>query len=192
MKKTAAILATVALALTACTGNEESEQAGSNLRDEQRANNISLDRMADSQPIPSFDWSQERQTLLDTLALRAQGAQTTTLFTITGVGIIAWCPSIGAPVPSTFQSTAGQQYVDISGDATRQNFPVDQMEPTGIYPGDTDATWTLCLDDNGKKFGVYWEAPVSSITGTIDASALGDDVVRLAPSDLTFEFTEQE
>lgn len=188
---TVAILLGLGLVLTACSeGQEQAEDAGDNIREESRAVTIALDRMLKAQPVPTFDWSQERQTVIDVQAIRAQGATTTSLFTLNGVGVLAWCPSIGAPVPATSQLTASQQYIDLKGDRTRERKPVDQMEPVGDYVGDTTATWTVCLDDNGKKFGVMWEANVGSVSGVLNVPAMFPDVVRWTPDNITFEFTE--
>lgn len=189
-----AVLAIVAVVFTTASScdNGTASDAEDTIREEQRAITIGLERMSKSQAVPSFDWSQERQTVIDVQTIRAQGATTTSMFTLNGVGVVLWCPSIGAPVPATSQLTASQQYIDIAGDHTRTNFPVDQMEPTGDYVGDTAATWTVCLDDNGSKFGVMWEANVGSITAVVNVEQMFPDAQRLRPENITFEFTEPD
>jgi hypothetical protein len=189
MKKIAAAVAAlvaVVLIAAACT-SESQRQASENASQEQRVIAAVLKDLLDSQPIPAIPWSQERQTLNDILALRALGSTSTTMFFLEGVGMVFWCPSLGAPVPSTYEVTASQQWIRVGPEGARDNGQVDQMEPTGVYTGESAATWTLCLDDAGKKFGVYWEAPVSSVSGTMRIA----DAPRLRPSDVTFQFTNE-
>jgi len=186
--KTALCVMALALAGAACSPNsDETEQGGDNARDEQRQVQTGFNRLSDSQQIPVFDWSQERQTLIDVETIRATGATSTTAFYLEGVGLIAWCPSIGAPVPSTYQLSASQQYIDLHGDGQEQHFPVDQGEPTGVYVGESSGTWTICIDDEGNKFGKYWEGYVDSTVAIIDYYPAE---LRVRPADVTFTFTE--
>jgi len=163
------------------------ERARSNVNEQQSRVNEGVSRIQNAQQVPVFDWSQEFQTVIDSETIRATGVTSTSLFYIPGVGLEYWCPSVGAPVPSTYQLTNSQQYIDIHGDGTEQFFPFDQAEPTGVIVGDSDATWTICVDNAGNKFGQYWEGPVGSTIATLEN--LPEDR-RLEPSDLTFEFTE--
>ncbi len=185
--KIAALVGALVIAGVACTPNtEESEQGSENARNEQQSVSTGFNRLTNAQQIPVFDWSQERQTLIDIESIRANGAITTTAFYLEGIGLVAWCPSIGAPVPSTYQLSASQQYIDIKGDGTEQHFPVDQGEPTGVYVGESTGTWTVCVDDAGTKFAQYWEGYTASTSGIMDYQA----DLRLQPSDVTFTFTD--
>jgi hypothetical protein len=174
--------------LTACTGNsEESEKGGRAATEEQQAVATGFERLTKSQQVPVFDWSQERQTVIDVETIRATGATSTTAFYLEGVGMIGWCPSAGAPVPSTYQLTGSTQWVDLPGDESRVLYGVEQGEPTGVYIGGSSGTWTLCLDDNGNKFAKYWEGYVDSTVGIITSYPADK---RVVVEDLTFEFTE--
>lgn len=174
--------------LTACTATDASQQkGGETAKQEQQAVQTGFNRLSNSQQIPTFDWSQERQTLIDVETIRATGATSTTAGYLEGVGLIWWCPSIGAPVPSTYQLSASQQWVDLPGDHTYELKPVDQGEPTGVYIGQSTGTWTICLDDNGKKFGKYWEGYTDSTTGIITTYPADK---RVVVSDVTFKFTD--
>lgn len=178
-----------ALLLGACSttdGGGDEEQAQQTLSDQAGAINDGLERQNDSQQVPTFDYSEERQTLIDVLTIRAQGSIGTTSFYLEGIGMVGWCPSSGAPVPSTYQLTPGEQYVDIGGDRTEEKFPVDLAEPTGVIPGDSTATWVVCLDDNGTPFGVYHEGPVNSVIGVVNGL---DPALRYRVDELTYEFT---
>lgn len=169
--------------------NEQNRQAGATATAEQEAISDGFSQLVDSQQIPTFDFSQERQTVIDSETVRATGAASTALFYIEGVGLEFWCPSIGAPVPSSYQLSAAESWADIPGDESRELFPVDQGEPTGVYVGDSDATWVICLDDQGRSFGQYWEGPVGSTVATVEN--LPEDK-RIQPTDIQFEFTTEE
>ena len=96
MKKfTYAIVAILAIALfaTACSNpSDSSRKGGETAHDEQEAVQTGFNRLSDSQQVPTFDWSQERQTLIDLLKIRANGALGTTSFYLEGVGLMGWCP----------------------------------------------------------------------------------------------------
>lgn len=184
------LFAMLLVLLSACTDSNGSRntarEAADNAQNQQERINESVERIQQAQQIPAFDWSQEYQTIIDSETARATGAPSTTEFTYIGSERSHWCPSVGAPVPSTYQLSNSQQYVDLRSDDTRQRFPIDQAEPTGAIIGESSATWTICLSDEGEKFAVYWEGPVNSVIGTMQFP----EEERLLPSELTFEVTE--
>lgn len=192
MKKSrlAALVLVPALLLgAACESSPNQRQSGKNSADEQKRVGDSFQRLSDSQQIPTFDYSQERQTLIDVESARATGAVTTTAFYLEGVGLVEWCPSIGAPVASTSQLSASKQWVDLPGDNTRDRLEVDQGEPVGVYVGQSSGTWTLCLDDGGKKFAVYWEGYVHSTVGVVSSYPADK---RLVITSSTYNFTDKK
>jgi hypothetical protein len=151
------------LLVTSC-----SEGTSSNANSEaQQAITTGFDRLQKSQPVPVFDYSAIRQTVIDVQNIQANGVITTTSFYLEGVGLVHWCPSKGLPVPSTYQLTGSTQYVDVPGDRTYEKLPVDQGESIGLYVGNSNGTNVICLDDNGKSFLFYWEGPVGSTSGVI-------------------------
>ncbi len=183
-----ATVAFFALSASTCDSPESAKKGGETAKAEQNAINRGFNRLSDTQQVPEFDWSQERQTLIDVETIRATGATSTTAGYLEGIGLIWWCPSIGAPVPSTYQLSGSKQWVDISGDEGKTLFDIDQGEPTGVYVGESSGTWTLCLDDNGKKFAKYWEGFVDSTVGLVSSYPRDERVVI---NEATFEFTEQ-
>lgn len=186
----AAIVGVVFLSTFAgtCGSSKSQQKGGKTAAQEQGAVQTGFNRLSNTQPIPQFDFSQERQTVIDVETARANGAITTTVGFLEGVGLVWWCPSVGSPVPSTYQLSGSQQYVDLPGDGERKLSPIDQGEPTGVYVGPSSGTWTLCLDDAGKKFAVYWEGYVKSTIGKVDGLP-GDKRERIGQS--TFTFTEK-
>lgn len=154
----AAILAVpvLALSLSACEGDGSAVQA-----DEEQAN-TQLARYQANQPVPLFDWSQYRQTLIDIESAQAHGVTTTTFFFNQGVPApIKTCPSIGFPVPTTSQVTNPDQVIGSSSG----HFIVAQMEPTGVYTGDSSGTYVVCVADDGTDYVTYWEGFVQTEGG---------------------------
>lgn len=189
-KLTKILLVLIALTLLAvgCTdSNEGAQRGGDNAVDEQQQIQTGFNRLSDAQQIPTFDWSQERQTVIDVETARATGAVSTTAGYLEGVGLVWWCPSQGAPVPSTYQLSATEQWVDIPGDEHEELYNIDQGEPTGVYVGDSSGTWTMCLDDNGNTFAKYWEGYVDSTIGVVTTYPAE---LRVRLDEATFEFTE--
>lgn len=183
------IMAIVAglLVMSACD-NPQSSKGAETAKQEQDAVQTGFNRLNNSQQIPTFDWSQERQTVIDVETIRATGATSTTAGYLEGIGMIWWCPSAGAPVASTYQLSGSTQYADLPGDGSRELLPLDQGEPTGVYVGPSSGTWTLCLDDNGKKFAKYWEGYVDSTVGIVTSYPADKRVVI---DEATFKFTDK-
>lgn len=189
MRKLSVIIAALAVAITvtACKqGDESAKKGGETAQQEQQAVQTGFNRLSKSQQIPTFDWSQERQTLIDVETIRATGATSTSSGYSEYGNLIWWCPSAGAPVPSTYQLSSSQQYVDLPGDESRGRYPIDQGEPTGVYVGPSNGTWVVCLDDAGQRIGQYWEGPVNVTVGVVNGLP-SDKRVRVAESTFTFE-----
>ncbi len=182
------VVTVVGLISVACANSGEATKGGKTASDEQKSVQTGFNNLSDSQQIPTFKWSQERQTVIDVETIRASGTTSTTSGYLEGVGLIWWCPSAGAPVPSTYQLSASKQWVDLPGDNSRQLYDVDQGEPTGVYIGPSTGTWTICLDDNGKKFAKYWEGYVDSTVGVVKGLP---PEKRVRVDQPTFQFTER-
>lgn len=159
MNKPVAILATIAvtiLALAGCTSDNASNEAAKKDRESSAA---SLQKQQASQPVPVYDWSQYRQSLIEITTAKAETTQTTTFFFLEGVGLIGSCPSIGFPVPSTAQLTAPETKM------SRHDLAIPQVEPVGVYTGESTGTYTLCVDGNGAPYANYFEGYVQTVTG---------------------------
>ena len=178
----AALLALVALA--ACSPDDSKQSK--DVRDrETDAINTGFDRLTNSQQVPSFDYSQERQTLLDAMTIRAQGTHGTAVVTALDGTLLWWCPTVGAPVPSTYQLTNPDQVVGRGGRNHYEGQVLPLGEPSGVYTGDSAATWVLCLDDHGKAFAQYDEANVRWTSGVVNGLPADK---RARVDEITFDF----
>jgi len=150
-------LAASAALLTGCTAQKASVRA------DQNATNTQLSRYQANQPVPQFDWSQYRQTLIDVQMAQVHGVATTSFFFNLGTSKpIKVCSSIGFPVPTTSQLTNPDQVVPApnSGSAA-----ISQAEPNGTYTGQSSGTYVVCVADNGTKYVSYWEGDVQTEGG---------------------------
>jgi hypothetical protein len=119
-------------------------------------------RFLDTQPVPIFEWSQLRQNLIEIETAMARTTQTTSFFFNLGVANpISQCPSIGYPIPATFQLTNPFQ-------AVTNGAVIAQMESTGVYTGETSGTHVLCVASSGKAYDSYWEGFVYTVTGAAE------------------------
>lgn len=182
MKTRTRIVASVlaaGLALTAC-----SEDSSGTLNDDEAVAARQLDRYQETQPIPEFDWSQIRQNLIEITEAQVQTTQTTSFFFNMGVeDPISACPSIGFPIPTTYQLTNPQQVV------ANRNDPDDVLpliEQNGVYTGDSTGTYVICTDDRGNAYALYWEGFVSTVAGP----AIWDDGQIVLTGDPSFDFSE--
>jgi len=160
MRRIFAVALVIPAALLAgCTHNHPANRTNA----EQRSTNTHRDWYQKNQPVPQFDWSQYRQTVLDVEQAQVHGVATTTFFFNLGTPRpIKVCPSIGFPVPTTAQLTNPDQVVSApnSGSAT-----IGQAEPNGVYPGGSSGTYVVCVAPSGVKYVSYWEGDVQTEGG---------------------------
>jgi hypothetical protein len=154
MKKRALLalpLLVVALGAASCDADQSAVDA------DRTATNTQLDRYQKVQPVPQFDWSQYRQTLIDIKTAQANGVATTSFFFNLGVANpIKTCPSVGFPVATTSQLTNPDQVIY----SPNGNVTIGQLEPTGEYSGESTGTYVVCVAPNGTKYVEYWEGSV--------------------------------
>lgn len=136
--------------------------------------------LVNNQPVPVFVHSQLRANLIELETAEAKGVQSTTFAfppgatATSGVAPIWTCPSIGASIASTTELTNPQQVVTNSYPTGGAALNIDQMDPTGVYTGQSAGTWTICLNKAGKAYAIYNESDVT----TVLAPAVWDTATR--------------
>jgi hypothetical protein len=146
------------LCLTAC----ESAPTANQQEQAQQADIQST--LIKNQPIPFFPLSEYRETLVQIETAEAHGVATTTFFFNQGVREpIFTCPSIGFPIPTTAQLTNPKQVIYNGGNGGGGNVTVDQMDPNGVYTGESTGTYVECVDPTGVKYAQYWEGFVNTV-----------------------------
>jgi hypothetical protein len=137
------------------------------------------------EPPPHFTYSAIRATAISIEAIQALNEQTTSFGFNQGERTPVWsCPSLGEPVPSTTQITNPVQPYQVNGGANGNTaVTLGNMDPNGVYSGDSTGTYVLCVNANGTPYAEYWEGFVDTVSGpaTWDAKT-GQIVVNGAPT----------
>jgi hypothetical protein len=182
MKKIIAITTIALLGLAACGSDDQGGR-----RSEEDVAEKQLTQFLESQPIPIFNYSQLRQNLIEIETAQANATATTSFFFNMGVvDPIHSCPSIGFPIPGTFQLTNPQQVI---GRESRVAIP--QLEANGVYTGDTTATTVICVDAEGKGYASYWEGFVSTVAGPAEWDPETKTVVLTGAPTAEFSTSEE-
>jgi hypothetical protein len=154
-----------AIALVGLASCEMNNAPAANKQDQQTMGDIAS-RMQNAQPIPAEPWSQYRQTLIDAETAQMRGTQTTTFVFSRGAGgqgnPIFSCPSLGFPVPASAQLSNPSQPLWGSNGASNV---IGQMEPNGVYTGETSGTYVICAGSGGKPYLVYAEGDAQTVGG---------------------------
>jgi hypothetical protein len=150
VKRTIILLAGVALLFAGC--------AKDSLVQDQNQTDRQLQQYQSVQPVPFFNWSQDRAVLIQIYAAKNQARQTWSVFYSAAGTPQDMCPSVGYPIPSNTQLTNPDQWVGGSTGAV-----VPQMEPNGLYSTTgANGTYVMCLRPNGKATVVYSESWVTA------------------------------
>lgn len=147
------LFAVFALSLTGCSSCDSQETKDRRTVDAQQK------QYAVSQPVPVFEWSQERDMAIQLFKFRNQSLRTWTVWrSDTGV-IEGHCESIGFPLPYDVQLTNPLQRADGTSAV------IEQPEPNGLFGSKTtSATWVRSVvNHNGKTMEVpiYIEGKVT-------------------------------
>lgn len=115
-----------------------------------------------NQPLHQYEFSRERAAIQALYDYRIRdGIDTWTVWLGGGTGEpIDMCPSKGFPLPYTTSMTNPWQVTNGGYAEGTGNVTTGQAEPNGLYPGDTTATWVLCVGDDGRVYPEYVEPDV--------------------------------
>lgn len=165
-KKTIIMITAFAAAALTIAGCHSGQSTGQQKENNQQAG--TTNSLIINQPLPHFNWSQYRQTVIDAETIAANGTQTTSFFFNQGVADpIFSCPSLGVPVPNTAQLSNPQQVAtsDSQGNRFTGGATIGQMDPYGAYtPSSSSGTFVVCVGSSGKPYLQYWEGFVQAMT----------------------------
>lgn len=183
LKTAAAITGTALLMLGAAACGPGANASGQALEN-QDSQNVEKTFLL-NEPPPHFTYSAIRATAISIEAIQALNEQTTSFGFNMGEKNPVWsCPSLGEPVASTTEITNPQQVatttVPYQGGAA---VPIGNMDPNGVYTGDSAGTYVLCVNATGTPYAQYWEGFVDTVSGpaTWDAKT-GQIVVTGQPT----------
>jgi len=158
-----AALALAGLA-SACTS---SGGTPSSLSKNTTESNNQLNTYNRQQPIPQANFSWYRQALIDVENAQIHGVDTTTFEFNMGVqNPLKVCASRGYPVASTSQLTNPYQALwNNAGTNGNAGVAVGQLEPNGVYTGDSTGTYIVCVNSASLLEIDYWEGFVETEGG---------------------------
>lgn len=183
MNKKFAVIGIAAVSLLVFAGCEEQNNESKARRNDEKTAAAGLVDLQAAHPTPKFDRSQLRQNLIEIITAQAETTATTTFFFNQGViDPVHVCPSIGFPIPSTAQLTNPEQKVE------NHSLTLPQVEPTGVYTGDSTGTYVICTDANGSAYANYWEGFVQTVTGPAKWDSDSKAVELIGSS--SFDFSE--
>lgn len=129
---------------------------------------------AKGQPIPAFDWSLERDLVIQLYNVRNQKAATHSVWRADLGMIEGDCPSYGYGIPYDTSLTNPLVATDIDNQGDEHYYQggaltsIEQPEPNGIFASkNTSATWVMCLGAGGKIEPVYTESKVTVFPGPV-------------------------
>lgn len=156
----AAVIA-AAIVLTGCSHGPSVQQR------EQQQQTQDTQSLDNNQPLPHYNWSMERQILIDAENASAFGTQSTSFFFVQGVrDPVFVCPSLGLGVPDTAQISNPEQIAPISGKWGGGATTLPEEDPYGIYtPPTSEGTFVVCVGSNGKPYLHRAEEYIDTVLG---------------------------
>lgn len=173
MKRILGLVAVAALALAACNGfnNANSAEAG--------GVNTQQAQYEKAQPVPYYDYSLQRQALIDIYNAQNRNTQTWDIVTSYAGSFLFECEAVGWPIPVTTQLT-NPWTVSNGGNIPNTgagNVAIGQAEPNGTYSGNTQGTYILCIRPDGKVAPVYTENNVQMFPYAVHWDAARNAIV---------------
>jgi hypothetical protein len=132
------------------TGQEDKDRAVVQQQQEQ---------YAIGQPIPTFNWSLERDLLIQLYNLRNDRVSTYSVWRSDYGMVEGDCASLGYGLPYDTSLTNPMMATGVS---SRSLTSIGQAEPNGVFAStNTAATWVMCVDVGGTIAPVYIESHVT-------------------------------
>jgi hypothetical protein len=131
---------------------------------------------AKGQPIPAFDWSLERDLVIQLYTVRNMKAATHSVWRSDRGMVEGDCPSYGYGIP---YDTSLTNPLQSTGNSMHAITTIEQAEPNGIFASkNTAATWVMCLGTAGSIEPVYVETKVTVYPGPVDVDYATNRVSR--------------
>ena len=134
-------------------------EASQDKQDKRVANNQQK-QYAKVQPLPVFDWSLERERVIDLYKLRNKKVSTHTVWR-SDYGIVEGdCTSSGYGIPYDTSLTNPLKSEHVYNGSS---VAIGQAEPNGVFAStNTNATWVMCVGTGGVLEPVYVESKVTT------------------------------
>jgi hypothetical protein len=162
MKKFICLILAV-LAISACKDNTptQSSKVAASVERQQA-------QYSTAQPVPAYDWSLERDLVIQLYNIRNMKALTHSVWRSDRGIIEGDCASIGFGIPYDTSLTNPLVATDIDQEGEEHNYQggalasIEQPEPNGIFASkNTSATWVMCAGETGTIEPIYVETKVT-------------------------------
>lgn len=180
-----AIIAAIVFFVAACDSkNTSTSRESQNVLEQQS-------QYTTGQPVPRFDWSLERDLLIQLYKIRNQRVSTHSVWRSNYGTIEGDCSSVGYGLP---YDTSLTNPVMATRTAPESNFrpdaltTIEQAEPNGIYASkNTNATWVMCVGEGGGINPVYVESRVTSYPFPVNVDYANNRVTRAGESSVNID-----
>lgn len=142
------------------------------------------------QPVPFFDWSLERDIVIQLYQLRNLKAATHVVWRGDTSVIEGDCAAIGYGIPYDTSLTNPVTATDEDNYGSRNNAlaSVGQAEPNGVYAStNTSATWVMCVNSFGQIEPVYVEAKVTGYPYPVNVDYATGRVTKAGKASVTLK-----
>ena len=142
---------------------------------------------AKGQPIPTFDFSLERELLRELYKIRNMKAATHSVWRSDYGTVEGDCPSYGYGLPydTSLTNPWKSEWRTHQGIAAAM---VEQPEPNGVFASkNTSATWVLCLGESGSLEPVYVESKVTVYPGPVKVDYATGRVTRSGAANMLIQ-----
>ncbi len=143
---------------------------------------------AKAQPVPAYDFSLERDLVIQLYNLRNNRVSTHSVWRSDRGMIEGDCPSMGFGIPYDTSLTNPWRPVWQSGQHGRAGVTIGQAEPNGIFAStNTAATWVMCIGAAGSIEPHYIETKVTVYPGPVKVDYKLNRVVRHGAASVTIK-----
>jgi hypothetical protein len=141
------------------------------------------------QPVPAYDWSLERDLVVQLYNIRNLKALTHSVWRSDRGMIEGDCASIGFGIPydTSLTNPLATTDEDQNGYATSSALAViEQPEPNGIFSSkNTSATWVMCAGDSGTIEPIYVETKVTVYPYSVSVNYDKNRVIKSGKASVT-------
>lgn len=139
-----------------------------------------------SQPVPAYDWSMERDLVIQLYNIRNLKALTHSVWRSDRGLIEGDCASIGFGIP---YDTSLTNPLKVAYERREVGVAVtEQPEPNGIFASkNTQATWVMCAGETGKIEPVYVETKVTVYPFPVNVNYEKNTAIKSGKATVTIE-----
>ena len=186
------VLVFAAVALTGCLNEKETvaTEVTKAVDRQQEQYNI-------GQPVPAYDWSLERDLVIQLYNTRNLRAATHSVWRSDRGLVEGDCASVGFGIPYDTSLTNPLRGTRLSEDGYSHNYQggsittIEQAEPNGIYASkNTAATWVMCAGAQGQIEPVYVETKVTVYPYPVSVDYATNRVVKSGKATVTINTTK--